>query len=101
MHVSFPFPCTRASALPIPSLFARHGTDRRSFLGIVINIGGTPTRGYIGGQYWHNPGAFHNGFKGLCAVFVTAAFAVAGTELIGLAAAETSNPRKSLPTAIK
>jgi yeast amino acid transporter len=37
----------------------------------------------------------------LCSVFVTAAFAFAGTELVGLAAAETANPRKSLPTAIK
>lgn len=70
-------------------------------LGIVINIGGTPTEGYIGGKYWQHPGAFHNGFKGLCSVFVTAAFAFAGTELVGLAAAETANPRKSLPTAIK
>jgi amino acid transporter len=70
-------------------------------LGIVINIGGTPTEGYIGGKYWQDPGAFHNGFKGLCSVFVTAAFAFAGTELVGLAAAETANPRKSLPTAIK
>ena len=70
-------------------------------LGIVINIGGTPDEGYIGGKYWQNPGAFANGFKGLCSVFVTAAFAFAGTELVGLAAAETANPRKSLPTAIK
>ncbi|KAL1839508.1 hypothetical protein VTJ49DRAFT_1446 [Mycothermus thermophilus] len=70
-------------------------------LGIVINIGGTPTGGYIGGTYWRDPGAFNNGFKGLCTVFVTAAFAFAGTELVGLAAAETANPRKSLPTAIK
>ncbi|KAK3310104.1 amino acid permease-domain-containing protein [Chaetomium strumarium] len=70
-------------------------------LGIVINIGGYPNDGYIGGRYWHNPGAFNNGFKGLCAVFVTAAFAFTGTELVGLAAAETVNPRKSLPTAIK
>ncbi|EGS22400.1 uncharacterized protein CTHT_0019310 [Thermochaetoides thermophila DSM 1495] len=70
-------------------------------LGIVINIGGTPTSGYIGGRYWRDPGAFNNGFKGLCSVFVTAAFAFAGTELVGLAAAETANPRKSLPTAIK
>ncbi|KAK3400640.1 general amino-acid permease GAP1 [Sordaria brevicollis] len=70
-------------------------------LGIVINIGGTPEEGYIGGKYWTDPGAFHNGFKGLCSVFVTAAFAFAGTELVGLAAAETANPRKSLPTAIK
>jgi amino acid transporter len=70
-------------------------------LGIVINIGGFPDDGYIGGRYWHDPGAFHNGFKGLCAVFVTAAFAFTGTELVGLAAAETANPRRSLPTAIK
>ncbi|KAK0731671.1 amino acid permease-domain-containing protein [Lasiosphaeris hirsuta] len=70
-------------------------------LGCVINIGGFPDEGYIGGKYWTNPGAFHNGFRGLCSVFVTAAFAFAGTELVGLAAAETVNPRKSLPTAIK
>ncbi|KAG6181579.1 hypothetical protein E4U36_003974 [Claviceps purpurea] len=70
-------------------------------LGIVLNCGGTPDRGYIGGEFWHNPGAFNNGFKGLCSVFVTAAFAFTGTELVGLAAAETANPRKSLPTAIK
>lgn len=54
-----------------------------------------------GDELWHNPGAFHNGFKGLCSVFVNAAFAFAGTELVGLAAAETANPRKSLPTAVK
>ncbi|TVY92259.1 General amino-acid permease [Lachnellula willkommii] len=70
-------------------------------LGIIINCGGSPTGGYIGGKYWSDPGAFHNGFKGLCSVFVTAAFAFAGTELVGLAAAETANPRKSLPTAVK
>jgi amino acid transporter len=70
-------------------------------LGIVINIGGTQTEGYIGGKYWYEPGAFHNGFKGVCSVLVIAVFSFAGTELVGLAAAETANPRKSLPTAIK
>jgi len=70
-------------------------------LGIILNCGGGPRGGYIGGRYWSTPGAFHNGFKGLCSVFVTAAFAFAGTELVGLAAAETANPRKSLPTAVK
>lgn len=70
-------------------------------LGIIINIGGNPATGYIGGRYWHNPGSFNNGFKGLCSVLVTSAFAFAGTEMVGLAAAETANPRKSLPTAIK
>jgi amino acid transporter len=70
-------------------------------LGVILNCGGGQDGGYIGGKFWHNPGAFRNGFKGLCSTFVTAAFAFAGTELVGLAAAETANPRKSLPTAIK
>lgn len=73
-------------------------------VGIIINCGGVPTddRGYIGAQYWHAPHqAFKNGFKGFCSVFVTAAFAFAGTELVGLAAAEADNPRKTLPKATK
>lgn len=34
-------------------------------------------------------------------MFVTAAFSFAGTELVGLAAAESANPAKALPSAIK
>jgi yeast amino acid transporter len=70
-------------------------------LGIIIDVGGVPTddRGYIGARYWHNPGAFKNGFHGFCGVFVTAAFAYTGTELTGLAAAESANPRKEIPRA--
>jgi len=70
-------------------------------LGVILNVGGGPGGSYIGGTYWQNPGAFHNGFKGTCAVLVTAAFSFAGTELVGLAAAETANPRKSIPSAVK
>jgi amino acid transporter len=93
-------------------------------LGIILDCGGAPNSEYIGGRYWYpdtvgpdyagytlgadvNPegsiasGPFNNGFKGLCSVFVTAAFSFAGTELVGLAAAEAGNPRKTLPTAIK
>lgn len=70
-------------------------------LGIVLVCGGGPHGGYLGGKYWHNPGAFHHGFKGLCSVFVSAAFAFSGTELVGLAAAESANPRKTLPKATK
>ncbi|TVY17928.1 putative amino-acid permease [Lachnellula arida] len=72
-------------------------------LGIIIDCGGVPTdtRGYIGAHYWHKPGAFRNGFKGFCSVFVTAAFAFGGTELVGLAAAEAANPRKAIPKATK
>ena len=71
--------------------------------GIVADCGGisSDTRGYIGAAYWHDPGAFLNGFKGFCSVFVTAAFAFGGTELVGLAAAEAADPRKTLPKATK
>ncbi|CCE72979.1 Piso0_000587 [Millerozyma farinosa CBS 7064] len=69
--------------------------------GIIVDCGGGPKEGYIGAKYFYNPGAFSNGFKGVCSVFVAAAFAFAGTELAGLAAAETANPRKSLPRATK
>ncbi|KAF2717772.1 hypothetical protein K431DRAFT_349328 [Polychaeton citri CBS 116435] len=72
-------------------------------LGIIIDCGGVPTdhRGYIGAKYWHNPGAFNNGFHGFCSVFVTASFAYSGTELTGLAAAEAEDPRKEIPKATK
>ncbi|KAJ6438238.1 amino-acid permease inda1 [Purpureocillium lavendulum] len=74
-------------------------------IALVLVLGGGPDRGryneYWGARYWYDPGAFRNGFRGFCAVFVTAAFSFTGTELVGLAAAETSNPVKSLPGAIK
>lgn len=72
-----------------------------SLLGMVINIGGPPEGGYIGGYYWQNPRPFNNGFKGFCTVLVTTAFAFGGTELVGLAATEADNPYKSLPKAFK
>ena len=88
--------------VPVARFHPNERLTRCSILGIILDIGGGgPGEEYIGGRYWHNPGAFNNGFKGLCSVFVTAAFAFAGTELVGLAAAETANPRKSLPTAVK
>lgn len=74
-------------------------------ISFVLVLGGGPSRGqyseYVGAHYWHNPGAFRNGFRGFCSVFVTAAFSFTGTELVGLAAAESRNPVKSLPSSIK
>jgi hypothetical protein len=61
-------------------------------LGIVIDAGGSPRGIVYGTTFWRDPGSFNNGFKGICSVFVTAAFAFAGTELSGLAAAETVLP---------
>ena len=75
-------------------------------LGIILTCGGGPIGGYIGGHYWHDPGAFvgptvGQQFKGVCSVFVTAAFSFAGSELIGLASAESKDARKSVPAAAK
>ncbi|KAF8992150.1 APC amino acid permease [Cyathus striatus] len=75
------------------------------FIGIICLCGGGPSGSlydtYTGGKNWSNPGAFANGFKGICAVFVTAAFSFSGTELVGLAASETPNPRETMPAAVK
>ncbi|KAF7552046.1 hypothetical protein G7Z17_g4590 [Cylindrodendrum hubeiense] len=72
---------------------------------LILVCGGGPKGGlydeYWGDRLWHDPGAFQNGFRGFCSVFVTAAFSFSGTELVGLAAAESANPAKALPGAIK
>lgn len=53
-------------------------------------------------RYRHSPwNAFLHGFQGFCSVFVTAAFAFTGTELTGLAAAESIDPLKEIPRASK
>ncbi|KAG6032863.1 Amino-acid permease inda1 [Claviceps sp. LM458 group G5] len=75
------------------------------FIALIMVCGGGPKDGrygsYWGARYWYDPGAFKNGFKGWCSVFVTAAFSFSGTELVGLAAAESKNPAKAMPSAIK
>ncbi|KAI5295893.1 hypothetical protein KEM52_006579 [Ascosphaera acerosa] len=82
--------------------------------GICINAG-VGKEGYIGFKYWHDPGAFapHLSdvigsdrvslckFVGFWAVLVQAGFSYQGTELVGIAAGETKDPRKSVPSAIK
>lgn len=75
------------------------------FMAFIFMVGGGPKSGafhtYQGTKTWSDPGAFSNGFHGLCTVFVTAAFALNGTEMVGLAAAEAQDPAKALPRAVK
>lgn len=78
--------------------------------GICINAG-AGQQGYIGFKYYHNPGAFAEylvtdnaalaKFVGFWAVLIQAGFSYQGTELVGIAAGETANPRKTVPAAIK
>ncbi|KAI3405824.2 SAM3 [Candida oxycetoniae] len=69
-------------------------------LGICITCG-VGDQGYIGGKYWHDPGAFNHGFKGVCSVFISSAFSFGGVELVALTAAETLQPKISLRRATK
>lgn len=69
-------------------------------LGICL-ICGAGDGGYIGGRYWHHPGSFNHGIKGVCQTFISALFSFGGSEMAALAASETANVRKSLPKAIK
>jgi D-serine/D-alanine/glycine transporter len=49
---------------------------------------------------WNDGGFFATGFMGLVSGFQIAFFAFVGVELVGTAAAETANPRHTLPRAI-
>ena len=44
---------------------------------------------------------FHGGFLAIISVFMIAGFSFQGTELVGVAAGESSNPRRDVPRAIK
>lgn len=48
--------------------------------GIIINVGGGPG-GFIGGEYYHNPGAVTS-FKGIAGTLITAAFSLGGSVCI-------------------
>lgn len=52
---------------------------------------------YWGARLWHDPGAFHIGFRGFCSAFMTVAFAFSSTELVGLATEEANSPAGLCP----
>lgn len=91
------------SALSIMKIIAVVGFIILSII-MVCGAAGR-NRTFIGGSNWHQPqgGMFNevNPFKNMCYSISPTAFAFAGIELFGLAACETSNPRKSIPKAMK
>jgi amino acid transporter len=79
-------------------------------LGLVIDLGGAPDHDRLGFRYWHHPGALvqYHGiqgsmgrFAGFWSVLIGAAYAFLGTEILGMTAAETQNPTKNIPKAIR
>lgn len=76
---------------------------------ICINAG-AGDQGYIGFKYWNTPGAFAASdlaegpkakFVSFWAVMVAAAFSFQGSELVAVGAGESTNPRVTMPKAIR
>lgn len=63
---------------------------------IVVNVGHNEQHEYIGFKYWSIGDApFVDGFKGFAKLFVTASFALGGTESLTLTSGEMTNPVRS------
>lgn len=54
-----------------------------------------------GFKYWKDPGAFSNGVLGVINALVLAALSMTGTDIVGVSAGESDNPRKAIPQAVK
>ncbi|KAJ9642596.1 amino acid transporter [Knufia peltigerae] len=79
-------------------------------ISLILALGGGPNHDRTGFRYWKDPGAFANypgigGGKGkfvaFASIFVNAAFAYLGTELVGVTAGEAERPSHTIPRAIK
>lgn len=72
-------------------------------LGLVTVIRGVPVEGMPNPSFANlinDGGIFPLGVSGLIAAFAVVMFSFGGTELIGIAAGEAENPKKSIPKAI-
>ncbi|KAF2795190.1 amino acid permease [Melanomma pulvis-pyrius CBS 109.77] len=68
-------------------------------IAIAISSGGIGPQ-KIGFKYWNDPGAFADGINGVARTFVIAGTLYAGTEMVGITAGESANPRRAVPRAI-
>ncbi|KAH9907135.1 amino acid permease [Xylariomycetidae sp. FL2044] len=67
---------------------------------ILVNTGAIGGE-YIGFRYWRDPGVIAHGISGFGKTFVLAAVYYAGTEMLAMTAAESKNPKRDLPKAIR
>jgi lysine-specific permease len=74
---------------------------------IFLVIGVLMIFGILGGKavgfsnFTTGDAPFHGGFLGILGVFMAAGFSFQGTEMIGVAAGESDNPREHVPRAIR
>ncbi|KZN99129.1 amino acid permease [Pseudobacillus badius] len=71
-------------------------------IGVILLMAGFKTdSGAVTIQnLWEHGGLFPNGISGFLLSFQMVVFAYVGVELVGVSAAETSNPQKNIPSAI-
>ncbi|KAI1851327.1 hypothetical protein JX266_003402 [Neoarthrinium moseri] len=68
---------------------------------IIYVSGGVKGADALGARYWHDPGPFVEGFRGVATVFVFCSTFYAGVESVAVAATETKNPKVAVPLAIR
>ncbi|OIK12183.1 amino acid permease [Bacillus sp. MUM 13] len=74
---------------------------------IFIIVGSLMIFGIMGGKaigfgnFTIGDAPFHGGFLTILGIFMAAGFSFQGTELLGIAAGESENPRKTIPKAIR
>ncbi|KAI0427480.1 amino acid permease-like protein [Xylaria sp. FL1042] len=68
---------------------------------IIYASGGVIGADAVGFRYWHDPGAFADGFAGVAKVFVFCSTFYVGVESVAVAATETKNPSVAVPLAIR
>jgi len=78
--------------------------------GLIFDVGGFPPHERIGFRYWSEPytlfreymvPGFFGRFLGFWSAMISAAFAYGNVQVVAIAGAETKNPRKSIPAALK
>ena len=69
-------------------------------LGLKVCLASETASGTGLGNLWKDGGFLPNGWRGLVLALPAAVFAFGGTELMGLAAAETDDPARSIPRAV-
>ncbi|KAI0514978.1 amino acid permease/ SLC12A domain-containing protein [Xylaria bambusicola] len=67
---------------------------------ILVNTGAIGGE-YIGFRYWRDPGVIAHGINGFGKTFVLAAVYYSGTEMLAMTAAESKDPKRDLPSAIR
>lgn len=78
--------------------------------GVILDLGGFSGQDRLGFRYWQEPypffreyitTGFGGRFLGFWSAMITAAFAYGNVQVVAMAGAETENPRRTIPAALK